>query len=232
MSVDQGCIGVCKAGCNQERRGWTRLRGWSTVIQYTHIYIQYIYIQIQYIIQIQCLIRSCRRKYSRINVLVNILNPLEAVKTNWNHQYIICITYIQIQYIYIQISQVDLSSLAQDRDGIFQLGISTFANDWNPLIKLSVTQVLASDQLVKLCKQPKSLNLCVRWRSISCISKTTIFTWWSESAFFFIHNPSILLLVWSFQKFRCKIKVELSDNGGKFADFLTPNIVFPNYSQN
>ena len=39
----------------------------------------------------QCLIRSCRRKYSRINVLskyfgkTNILKPLEAVKINWNH---------------------------------------------------------------------------------------------------------------------------------------------------
>ena len=29
--------------------------------------------------------QSCRRKYSRINVWVNILKPLEAVKTNWNH---------------------------------------------------------------------------------------------------------------------------------------------------
>ena len=27
---------------------------------------------------------NCRRKYSRINVCVNILKPPEAVKTNWN----------------------------------------------------------------------------------------------------------------------------------------------------
>ena len=34
----------------------------------------------------QCLIRSCKPKYSQINLWVNILKPLEAVTTNWNHQ--------------------------------------------------------------------------------------------------------------------------------------------------
>ena len=33
----------------------------------------------------KCLILSCRRKYSRINVCKNILEPLNAVKTCWNH---------------------------------------------------------------------------------------------------------------------------------------------------
>ena len=33
----------------------------------------------------ECLIRSDRRKYSRINVWENISKPLNAVKTYWNH---------------------------------------------------------------------------------------------------------------------------------------------------
>ena len=158
----------------------------------------------------------------------------------WSHDALILMipisnVVIANDFFLLQISQVDLSSLAQDRDGIlpaFSSEYELFANDWNILIKLSVTQVLASNQLVKICKQPKSFNQCARrcCRSIYCISKTTFFTWLSESTLFFSQNPSILS-VWLFQTFRCRIKVQLSDNSGKYADFLKPNFVFPNYSQ-
>ena len=39
-------------------------------------------------ISLECLIRSCWRKYSRINVWENILEPLNAVKTYRNHHYL------------------------------------------------------------------------------------------------------------------------------------------------
>ena len=57
----------------------------------------------------QCLIRSCRRKYSRINVWVNILKPLEAVKTNWNHQ--VMVTRMRMRMIVMMMVRIRIMNL-------------------------------------------------------------------------------------------------------------------------